>query len=144
MPGVFDKFGIKFLYPENWRIVDEGIDDMPRTVSVQSPNGAFLAFFVYEGDVDLRELVGEAVEAMRAEYQDIETEEVLQPDDADYGFNIDFYCLDLIITARIRGALMPGKSVVWQCQAENREFDECELVFRAITASLLGKIPKQP
>lgn len=142
MPGVYDKFGVKFLYPDNWQIVEEEGNDWPQTVTVQSPEGAFLSLFIYEGGVNLRDLVREAVEAMKEEYEDIEAEEILQPTDgSDYGYNLDFYCLDLVITAQIRGALVPGKALVWQCQAENREFDKCELVFRAITTSLLGKMP---
>jgi hypothetical protein len=142
MPGVFEKFGIKFLYPENWQVTEEGAaDEWPKTVTVQSPGDAFLSIYVYEGGVNLRELVHEAVEAMRAEYQDLEEEEVLQPDDADYGYNLDFYCLDLVVTTQIRGALLPGLAVVWQCQAESREFEECAMVFRAITTTLRGKLP---
>ena len=142
MPGVYDKFGVKFLYPDNWQIVEEEGNDWPKTVTVQSPDGAFLSLYIYEWGVNLRDLVREAVEAMKQEYEDIEAEEILQPTDgSDYGYNLDFYCLDLVITAQIRGALVPGKALVWQCQAENREFDKCELVFRAITTSLLGKMP---
>lgn len=140
MPGVFEKFGIKFLYPENWQILEEGADDCPQVVTVQCPEGAFLTIYVYGRDVNLPELVREAVVAMQAEYEDIEADEILQPTDgSDYGFNLDFYCLDLIITTQIRGALLPDRAVVWQCQAETREFDQSELVFRAITTSLLGK-----
>ena len=142
MPGIYERFGVKFLYPENWQLMEEEVDEWPKSISVVSPDGAFLSLFVYEGSVDLRGLVREAVDAMEQEYEDIESDEVLQPaDGSDYGYNIDFYCLDLVITAQIRGALLPGKAVVWQCQAENREFDKCELVFRAITTSLLGKLP---
>ena len=143
MPGIFEKFGIKFLYPENWQLAEEGMEEWPKTVTVQSPEGAFLSLYVYEAGADLRGLVREAVEAMRAEYQDIETDEVLQPTDADYGYNLDFYYLDLVVTAQIRGVLLPGKVVVWQCQAESREFDQHELVFRAITTSLRGKLPER-
>lgn len=142
MPGVYDKFGVKFLYPDNWQIVEEEVDDWPKSVTVQSPDGAFFSLYIYEGSVNLRDLVREAVEAMKQEYEDIETEEILQPTDgSDYGYNLDFYCLDLVISAQIRGALVPSKALVWQCQAETREFDKCELVFRAITTSLLGKMP---
>jgi len=142
MPGQYEKFGVKFLYPENWQIAAEGGDEWPKVVTVQSPDGAFLSLYIYEGSVDLRELVREAVDAMRQEYEDLEAEEVLHPTDgSDYGYNLDFYYLDLVVSAQIRGALVPGKAVVWQCQAESREFDKCELVFRAITTSLLGKMP---
>jgi hypothetical protein len=143
MPGKYDRFGIEFLYPENWEIQEEGWDDWPKTVTLQSPDGAFLSIYVYEGGANLRDLVREAVEAMRSEYEDLEAEEILQPGDgSDYGYNLDFYCLDLVVSAQIRGALLPGKTVVWQSQAETREFDKNELVFRAITTSMLGKLPQ--
>jgi hypothetical protein len=142
MPGVYERFGVKFLYPENWQVVEEEVDQWPKSVSVVSPQGAFLTLFIYEEGVNVPELVREAVAAMEQEYQDIESDEIAEPNDgADYGYNLDFYCLDLVITAQIRGALLPGTAVVWQAQAETREFDQCELVFRAITTSLLGKIP---
>jgi hypothetical protein len=141
MPGLYEKFGIKFLYPENWQVAEESGEDWPKTVTVQSPEGAFLSIYVYEGGVNLRDLVREAVDAMRLEYEDLEAEEILQPDDADYGYNLDFYYLDLVVTTHIRGALLPGLAVVWQSQAETREFDQCALVFKAITTSLRGKLP---
>lgn len=142
MPGTYEKFGIKFLYPENWQLAEEASDEWPKMVTVHSPEGAFLSIYIYEGSVNLPALVREAVDAMRAEYEDLEAEEILQPDDADYGFDIDFYCLDLVVTTHIRGALLPGLAVVWQSQAESRDFDKCEIVFKAITTSLLGKLPK--
>jgi hypothetical protein len=136
MPGVFENFGIKFLYPENWQLSEEGGDDWPKVVNVQSPDGAFLSIYVYQSDANLPELVLEAVEAMRAEYEDLEAEEILEPDDADYGYNLDFYCLDLVVTTQIRGVQLPDCAVVWQAQAESRDFDRHELVFKAITTSL--------
>jgi hypothetical protein len=142
MPGMYDRFGIKFMYPDNWQIVEEEGDDWPKSVTVQSPEGAFLSLFLYEGSVALRDLAREALQAMQQEYEDLEYEEILQPSDgSDYGFNIDFYYLDLVVTAQIRVALLPEKAVLWQSQAENRDFDKTELVFRAITTSLLGKMP---
>ena len=141
MPGVFDKFGVKFLYPENWEITDEQAEDWPKAVTVQSPQGGFWTLHIYEGGVNLRELAREAVEALRLEYSDLEAEEVLEPNDGtDYGFDVNFYYLDLIVTAQVRGVLVPGKAFLWLSQAESREFDECEAVFRAMTLTLLGKV----
>jgi hypothetical protein len=140
VPGEYDNYGIKFLYPENWSIDEEESDEeWPKTVTLQSPGGAFISIYIYEGGANLRDLVREAVEAVRSEYQDLEADEILQPDDADYGYNFDFLYLDLIVTGQIRGALLPGRAVIWQIQAESRDFDEQELVFKAITTQLLGK-----
>jgi hypothetical protein len=142
MPGVYDKFGVKFLYPENWTITDEEAEDWPKAVTVQSPQGGFWTLHIYEGGVNISQLVREAVEALRVEYADLEAEELLQPEDGtDYGYDVNFYYLDLIVTAQVRGVLLPGKALLWLTQAESREFDEYEPVFRVITMSLLGKVP---
>jgi hypothetical protein len=145
MPGHFEKHGIQFLYPENWQLTDEtpaDDDTWPRVVSVQSPTSAFWTLHIYEGDVNLPELVREVVQAIREDYAELEAVERLDCDDgADYGYDLDFYYLDLLITAQVRGALQPGKALVWIAQGENRDFDSSELVFRAITMSLLGLVP---
>lgn len=142
MPGVFEKFGVKFLYPENWTITDEEAEDWPKAVTLQSPGSGFWTLYIYEGSVNLRSLVHEVADALRQEYDSLETEEVLQPSDgSDYGIDGNFYYLDLIVTVQIRGVLVPGKAFVWITQAESREFDENEAVFRAVATSLLGKIP---
>ena len=61
---------------ESGRSTEESGDDWPKTVTVQSPDGAFLSIYVYEeGSVNLRDLVREAVDAMRVEYEDLEAEE---------------------------------------------------------------------
>lgn len=144
MPGKYDRFGVRFMYPENWKMTEEDGDDWPKAVTLESPQGAFWALHVYDADANLAELVNEAVDAFREEYDTLEAEELVDgADGADYGYNLDFYCLDLVITAHVRGTLLPDKTLVWICQGENRDFDACLPVFQAITATLLGKVPIQ-
>jgi hypothetical protein len=48
-----------------------------------------------------------------------------------------FYCLDFLIRVRLQAIASPlFQSVIW-FQAEDREFDKLELVFKAISQSLL-------
>ena len=143
MPGMYERFGVQFMYPENWEIQEEQDDGWPKMVTVQSPGGAFWTLHVYEGGVNLPELVREAVEALRAEYPELEAEELTTCEDADYGYDLNFYYLDLIVMAQIRGTLLPDKALVWLIQGESREFDEFTPVFQAMILSLLGKVPKQ-
>ena len=142
MPGVYEKFGVKFLYPENWSLADEQTEDWPKAVTVQSPSGGFWTLHIYEGGVNIRDLASEAVDALRIDYADLEAEEVLQPTDGtDYGFDINFYYLDLIVTAQVRAVLLPGKALLWLAQAESRDYEECEPIFRAMVLCVLGKVP---
>ena len=39
MPAIFKDFGVEFLYPENWAIVEQ-TDDDPQTVALETPSGA--------------------------------------------------------------------------------------------------------
>jgi len=41
MPAVYENFGVRFLYPENWTITDEVDDGWPCSVTVQSEETAF-------------------------------------------------------------------------------------------------------
>lgn len=139
MPAIFKDFGVEFLYPENWSIVEQ-TDDDPQTVALETPSGAQWTLHVYQGAVDLHGLLDEAVEALAAEYPDFEKEVVDEPDDgADVGFDMHFFYLDLLIEARVRGLLLPGKALVWISQAESRDFEKLEMVFKAVITSLLNK-----
>jgi hypothetical protein len=145
MPGQFEKYGVKFLYPENWNVAEESDpeeESWPKVISVQSPGGSFWTLHVYEGGVNIRSLVREAVEAIREEYHELEEEELLTCDDgADYGYDLHFYYLDLLVTARVRALLRPGQALLWILQGESRDFDTSEPIFQAMILSMLGKIP---
>ena len=54
-----------------------------------------------------------------------------------YGYNVNFICLDLTITAWLRGIRTPSASYLLLCQAEDREMLEMGAVFRAMWISLL-------
>jgi len=135
----YEQPGIRFAYPENWSVVDERLDQWPRGVSVQSPNGAYWDLKVFPSDIALNQLSAEAFGAMQQEYADIESEAVAEElfDVPAVGYNLDFFCLDLLITSRIRSLYAGGHTLLLIYQAESREFDRQRLVFEAITKSLL-------
>jgi hypothetical protein len=76
---------------------------------------------------------------MAAEYEGLEAfaaaEEVA--DLSLLGYDMDFYCLDFVISANVRAARVGQRVYVISCQAETREFDELSPVFKAMTISLL-------
>jgi hypothetical protein len=138
MPASYQKNGLRFMYPENWQLVDDDVHSIPRIVSLQAPSGAFWSVDIHPFSVDLGELMEAFVETLRAEYRDIEFQTATEPIGAEdsIGYDVQFYCLDYVVAAQIRGIRHGHAAYVFTYQAEDREFDQMERVFRAITASL--------
>ena len=47
MPAVFAHEGVKFLYPDNWRIAAQSLDSTPLVIEMQSPGSAFWTLHIY-------------------------------------------------------------------------------------------------
>ena len=140
MTATFQSFGIRFLYPENWELAEETSGQHPRSVQVQSPTGAVWSLYVYETPAAPRELADEALAALTAEYPGLESRAAggqLGNTDTT-GYDVDFYCLDLVIACRIRSFRRQEKTFLVICQAETREFDKLSAVFEAISLSLVS------
>ena len=139
MPAKFDQFGIRFDYPDNWTVdeIDETSEE--QQVVVSSPQTAFWQLSKQPPDLPLEPLFDEALAALRSEYQQIEvetTEELLEG----YliqGYMVHFFYLDLTNTCLIQGIETPSANFLLICQAEDREFQTVQLVFKAMLASVL-------
>lgn len=139
MSASYENFGIRFLYPENWAVADEQLDEWPRSVSVQSPSGAFWELQVYPSRMSPARLTGQVLEAMKQVYGDIESKAVTEDlwNVTATGFDLDFFCLDFLVTSCVRCFRVGARTCLLTCQAESREFDRQQPVFAAMTKSLL-------
>ena len=138
MTAVYNNSGVHFQYPENWTILEES-QEWPHEITLESPSGAFWALHVYFPPTDPSELASDALDAMRMEYENVEVEPVREmigtvPTE---GFDMSFFYLDLLINCRTRSFTLGDKTFLLITQAEDRDYDELEPVFRAITISLL-------
>ncbi len=142
MPARFNSMGISFQYPDNWTLDDADAVLGRHTVTVYSPGGAFWSVAIHSGSTEPDKLVVAAVEAMKQEYEGLEAEmarETVAGHEL-LGYNLAFCCLDLTNTARIRGLQTAQSTYTIFCQAEDREFEQIESVFRAMTTSLLNEL----
>jgi len=139
MPAIFDKLGIRFLYPENWTLDEQDAMDGESAVTIYSPEGAFWSVMLHPKEVDPHGLTLAALNAMKAEFTDFEAEPARETVEGIElaGFDMHFYCLDLTNTALVRGCRLGESTVIILYQAEDRDFATIEPVFRAITISLL-------
>jgi hypothetical protein len=142
MPEKFDKLGISFQYPENWTLDEEDIRAGLKSITVYSPGGGFWSVAIHPKSADPARMAKAALEAMRQEYEGIEAEETRQTlvGRELIGYDIDFFYLDLTNSAKIRSFQAEGMTCTVFYQAEDREYDRVQLVFDAMTVSLLQGI----
>jgi hypothetical protein len=137
MPLVFQADGIRFQYPESWRLQREDAET-GWTVSVESPQ---TAFFMVTFDDQMPEVgvVAETVlEALRADYPELEAEDALESmaGQPALGHDIRFFSLDLTNTCHTRTFYSDSGTVLVMWQATDMELEQVEPVFQAICASI--------
>jgi len=137
MVAQFDEDGIRFRYPENWRLERENSEN-GWTVCVQSPDTAFLVVTLDEDMPSTERMAQTALEALRAEYPDLEADECTdslagQPA---IGHEIHFISLDLTNTGWTRSFYSGRGTVLVMWEANDLELERNEPVLRAICTSL--------
>jgi hypothetical protein len=111
-----------------------------RSVTVYSPGGGFWSIAMHNGSTDPSKLANAALEAMKQEYQGLEVEEVQETlvGRNMIGFDMYFFLFDFTNTAQIRSVRCNQTTYTVLCQAEDREFEQNQQVFQAMTISLLN------
>ena len=137
MPLLFQADGIRFQYPDSWRLTREDAET-GWTVSVESPE---TAFFMLTFDDQMPEvgLVAQTVlDALRADYPDLEAEDAVESiaGQPALGHDIRFFSFDLTNTCRTRSFYSDAGTVLVMWQTNDLELEDVDPVFRAICASL--------
>lgn len=140
MPGTYEKLGIRFQYPESWRVDEAEALAGEQSVAVYSPDGAFWSVMIHAPTQDLQSLADAALETMKQVYDELDAEAVAETVSHVplVGYDINFYCLDLTNTAQVRACRTPAAAYLILCQADDREYAQVASVFQAITHSLLA------
>lgn len=140
MPGTYEKLGIRFQYPESWRVDEAEALAGEQSVAVYSPEGAFWSVMIHAPTQDLQSLADAALETMKQVYDELDAEAVAETMSHVplVGYDINFYCLDLTNTAQVRACRTPAAAYLILCQADDREYAQVAGVFQAITHSLLA------
>jgi hypothetical protein len=139
MIRTYDKHGLKFQYPENWKLEEETVEDDSPSVSLYSPEGAFWSVTIY-ADVDPASASEQALESMRVEYPDLDVDAVTESIAGQelVGYEMSFVCLDMVNTARVLCYGDDRSAFVLMYQAEDRDYTKLTDVFSAVTTSMLS------
>ncbi|MBA4188370.1 MAG: hypothetical protein C0467_10235 [Planctomycetaceae bacterium] len=136
--NTFERDGVSFKYPTNWRAEAEEVEAGGWAVTVSSPDTAFALVSVRPDAHDPAELADQALDALREEYKELDAENRLETIAGmlAIGHDIDFITLDAAITCRTRSlATLTGPLLV---MTQVSEYDQSrnDPVLRAIVASL--------
>ncbi|CAN5416291.1 hypothetical protein BH10PLA2_BH10PLA2_22620 [soil metagenome] len=137
MPAVFDESGLRFQYPENWKLVKEASEE-GWTLIVQSPETAFFLLTLREDSPDPQVLVDTALTALREDYEDLEAESAVDSLAGlpAIGHDIRFFSLDLTNTCWTRSMETEQGTILLMCQCTDLESEINQTVLRAMCSSL--------
>lgn len=138
---LFERDGVRFRYPANWTVEpgdDPDADDGGWSVTVQSPETAFL-FVSLRPDADTpADLADQALAALKAEYKELDAENAVETiaGTAAVGHDIDFLTVDTAVVCRTRVLDTSAGPLLVLAQVGEYDRDQHDPVLRAIVASL--------
>lgn len=138
MVGIFDDYGIRFHYPGDWEL-DVADDGSRATVSLQAPDAP--AFVMVALDTDRpppSAIAEEALEAMRAEYPELEATPARETIDGHpaTGHDLEFFTLDMTGSCVIRSFRTERRTVLIFAQWSGLDDDSAEQSIRALRATM--------
>lgn len=134
MPQSFESFGIKFLYPDNWKQMERPDDEGKEGVTLELPSGGFFTVEKFSVADQVDDLIKAIKESFDEDYGDVELERIAVDElpEVEDAFEFRFYYLDLLVISRLLILEREGSRLAIQMQAESRDFDENERVFAAL------------
>ena len=147
MTKIYQGLGLSCMYPENWTITEDTDAGNVTAFTLESPTSSFMTVTEFPWTLAPREAIDQARETMVEEYDETEFEP-LEPDlmfrgekmqDCRAG-DVRFYYLDLLVISRLISFTVDKKTFLVQIQAEDRDFDTLEMVFRAMMVSMLKSL----
>ena len=142
MPAEFQRDGIQFLYPENWKLdLQIPSENIVCALSLEAPSGAIWSVNVEQGLRDRQELVAKILETLRDEYDEVEAEPYTGRigDYETVGYEMYFYCIELVVKSVVQCYHTKDRTFLVMTQAESRDHDELDPVFGALAASLAAE-----
>ena len=150
--AVFDQYGIRFAYPDDWEQVEER-DDLRVTVTIESPEGGLWSVSLMFDGSDPEDVIDAALDGFREEYDEIDIYEGW-PNRADAAETVagtmgeaelrqvEFVAEQLINSAWLRAIPLPLYTVFEFYQVNDHfaaaDLEELEAISRSLTVSADG------
>lgn len=136
--NTFERDGVRFRYPGNWSVEAEDTDDGGWTVSVHSPEFAFMVVSLRPEASDPAQVVDETLAALRAEYKELDADDAIDAiaGRPAIGHDIDILSLDTAVSCRSRCVETPAGPLLVMAQSTDYDREQNDPVLQAVWASL--------
>jgi len=142
MREVYAEHGVTFEYPEDWELTEQVQDD-EFLITVSGPGTAFWSVGLFRDKPHPEIVLDTVAAAFRDDYPDLDSylveDEILQQPAS--GLDLEFFCLELVNTARIRAFVARDYTVMILCQAEDSELSAISEVFEWMRDSFNCEVP---
>ena len=138
MIRTFERDGIRFQYPANWVLETDDDAEDGWSVSLQSPETAFLQMSLRPDAASPAELADQTLDALKAEYKELDSQNVVESfaGQPAIGHDFDFLTLDTAITCWTRCIDTPAGPLLVLRQVSEYDRERNEPVLRAICVLL--------
>ncbi len=137
MREVYDQHGITFQYPGDWEISEQEQGD-ECLVTVSGPGTSFWSVGLFRDRPHPDLVLETALAAFQDEYPDLDSyqsdDEILNQPTS--GIDLEFFCLELVNTARMRAFLAKNFTILVLYQADDTELETSQPLFDEMTRSL--------
>lgn len=126
------------MFPENWQVSVDESRDASHSVTLFAPGGAFWTLAIHPAGREPSALCDQVLTEMKREYDSLDSEPVGQEiagHDAS-GYEMNFIHLDLTCTSVVMSFRTYRATYLVLAQAEDRDYERLQDVFKAISASL--------
>lgn len=124
MREVYDQHGITFQYPGDWEISEQEQGD-ECLVTVSGPGTSFWSVGLFRDRPHPDLVLETALAAFQDEYPDLDSyqsdDEILNQPTS--GIDLEFFCLELVNTARMRAFLAKNFTILVLYQADDTELE---------------------
>lgn len=136
---IFERDGISFRYPAGWAAdVEEDTAGGGWTVTLSSPDTAFLIVSLQPDAADGGDLSDQVLATLKSEYQELDAEDIMETICGlpAVGFNADFLTVDAPVLCRVRGLDTFAGPLLLMAQVSEFDREKNDPVLRAIVKSL--------
>lgn len=142
MPKTYDDHGVRFLYPDNWKLEVTALPGEPVDISLQSGGSCVWSIKIVPAEFEHESSIQQIIAGLTDQIDEVEMrpiESVIGETDLT-GVELDFFYLDFVVSAKILTLRLSDRGLIFVTQGETSEFDQEEIVFDAITTSLLQQL----
>lgn len=137
MREVYDRHGITFQFPDDWEVTEQEQED-ECLITVSGPGTSFWSVGLFRDRPHPDLVLQTALAAFQDEYPDLDSyeaeDEILHQTTT--GVDLEFFCLELVNTARMRSFLARDFTVLILYQADDTELAMSQPIFDEMTRSL--------